>query len=99
MLLQVLQASVDQYKQRHESEHMEPDEMIISAGDYLVQVLAPVHQRLTRRKYMLAAAGCVTVAVGASVLVRRLWNSSDSSVEGGAASMETASDSSSSHKQ
>lgn len=93
---QVLQAAVEQYKQRHESEQIEPDEMIISAGDYLMHVLQPVQQQLDRCKCILVAAACLTVAVGAGYLAGRLWSSRSSSSNGIAASVGPASSNNSS---
>ncbi|KAF6266720.1 hypothetical protein COO60DRAFT_10327 [Scenedesmus sp. NREL 46B-D3] len=44
-VMRVLQSTVDQYKHRHELENVEPDEMIVSAGDYLMHVLEPQQQQ------------------------------------------------------
>jgi hypothetical protein len=77
-LLQVLQSTVDQYKHRHELENLEPDEMIVSAGDYLMHVLEPVQQQLDRRKYLAAATAGLGLTVGAVLLAKRLWGGSSS---------------------
>lgn len=53
--------------------------MIVSAGDYLVQVLEPVQLQLNRHKYILAAVAVTTVAVCAGILTRRFWSEDKSS--------------------
>lgn len=79
---QVLEAALDEYKQRHADENTDPDEMILSAGDYLLRVLEPVQQqRLMRRYILLGAAGACSV-VTAGVLIRRLWGRDSSSRKG-----------------
>lgn len=78
-MVQVLEAALDEYKQRHADENTDPDEMILSAGDYLLRVLEPVQQqRLMRRYILLGAAGACSV-VTAGVLIRRLWGRDSSS--------------------
>jgi hypothetical protein len=79
LLPQVLQSTVEQYKHRHELENVEPDEMIVSAGDYLLHVLEPVQQQLDRRKYMAAAAAGLGLTIGAVLLARHAWGGSSSS--------------------
>eukprot|EP00879_Flechtneria_rotunda_P004794 GHRR01005066.1.p1 GENE.GHRR01005066.1~~GHRR01005066.1.p1 ORF type:complete len:626 (+),score=240.90 GHRR01005066.1:617-2494(+) len=80
-VLRVLEAAVEQYKQRHEAEHIEPDEMIVSAGDYLVRVLEPVQRRHDTQIYLLAATAGVGLICCAGWLARR-WSSSDTSSSG-----------------
>ncbi|GBF89177.1 hypothetical protein Rsub_01894 [Raphidocelis subcapitata] len=62
--LEILGLALRQYRQRFEAEGQEPDEMITSAGDYLINVLAPAHQRLRRRRALLlcASAACAAAA-------------------------------------
>eukprot|EP00877_Chromochloris_zofingiensis_P000217 jgi/Chrzof1/10196/Cz04g32100.t1 len=68
-LLAVLDDTVSSYKQRHEATAQEPDEMIITAGDYLLKVLQPVVRRL-RQQRMLYAASAVMCLAGVVIL---LW--------------------------
>lgn len=86
-----------QYKQRHELEHVEPDEMIVSAGDYLVHVLEPVQQQLDRRKYLTAAAAAVGVAIGAVLLARWVWGGSSDTTSSTASSGSSSTSSSASN--
>lgn len=95
-LPQVLQSTVDQYKQRHELENVEPDEMIVSAGDYLLHVLEPVQQQLDRRKYMAAAAAGLGLTIGVVLLARHAWGSSRGSRSSSGSSSTSSSTSSSS---
>jgi hypothetical protein len=90
-LLQVLQSTVHQYKHRHELENVEPDEMIVSAGDYLMHVLEPVQQQLDRRKYFAAAAAGLGLTVGAVLLAKRLWGSSSTDGSSSASSSHSSS--------
>jgi hypothetical protein len=77
-LLQVLISALDEYKQRHADENTDPDEMILSAGEYLLRVLEPVQQQRTMRNYILLGAAGVGSVVTAGLLLRRIW-SKDSS--------------------
>jgi hypothetical protein len=86
----VLQSTVDQYKHRHELENVEPDEMIVSAGDYLLHVLEPVQQQLDRRKYVAAAVAGVGLTVGAVLLVRHAWGSSGGSSSSSSSSVSSS---------
>lgn len=76
--LQVLESSLEEYKQRHADENTDPDEMILSAGDYLLRVLEPVQQQRTLRNYILMGAAGAGSVLAAGLLLRRLW-SADSS--------------------
>eukprot|EP00775_Hariotina_reticulata_P013734 gene13734-13855_t len=62
-ILQVLKASVEDYRRRHEAEHLEPDEMIVSAGDYLMKILEPVQLQLDARRRLLMAAAASSFAL------------------------------------
>lgn len=80
--LQVLESALDEYKQRHADENTDPDEMILSAGEYLLRVLEPVQQQRTMRNYILLGAAGVGSVVTAGLLLRRIW-SKDSSTNSG----------------
>lgn len=75
----MLDAALEQYRQRHEDENTDPDEMILSAGDYLLRVLEPVQQQHNMRRYMLMGAAGVGSLLAAGLLLRRVWASSSSS--------------------
>lgn len=94
-VFRVLEGALEEYKQRHADENTDPDEMILSAGDYLLRVLEPVQQQHTMRKYMLVAAAGVGSALTAGLLLRRLWSrGSDSSGSKGSSSGSNSSSSS-----
>ena len=76
---QVLDDAIEDYRQRHADENTDPDEMILSAGDYLLRVLEPVQQQHNMRTYMLLAAAGVGSVVTAGLLLRRLWSRDSSS--------------------
>jgi hypothetical protein len=60
-----LGSALEQYRGRFEGEGQEPDEMITSAGDYLINVLAPADRRLRlRRALLLATSAACLVAAG-----------------------------------
>jgi len=93
---------VEDYRQRHDAELSEPDEMIVSAGDYLMRILEPVQQQLDARRRLLMAAAGVGLVLGTGLLVRQLWSvhvstcssnnsSSSSSSRGGDSSGTTGS--------
>lgn len=77
-VLQVLEVALDEYKQRHADDNTDPDEMILSAGDYLLRVLEPVQQQRTLRNYILLGAAGVGGLVTAGLLLRRLWGAAGS---------------------
>lgn len=83
---QVLEAALDEYKQRHEDENTDPDEMILSAGDYLLRVLEPVQQQRTMRNYILLGAAGACSVLTAGVLIRHLWSRDSSGRKGGSSS-------------
>ena len=85
-MLQVLEAALEEYKQRHEDENTDPDETILSAGDYLLRVLEPVQQQRTMRNYILLGAAGACSVVTAGVLIRRLWSRDSSSGKGSSSS-------------
>jgi hypothetical protein len=74
-----LEQALQDYKQRHADENVDPDEMIISAGDYLLRVLEPVQQHRDLQRCALAAAGGLALGLGAVLLLRRLWTRETSS--------------------
>jgi hypothetical protein len=76
-VLQVLESALDDYKQRHEDTNTDPDEMILSAGDYLVRVLEPVEQQRVMRNYMLMGAAGLSSLLTAGVLLWHLRSRSD----------------------
>lgn len=78
-VVQVLEDTIEDYKQRHSDDNTDPDEMILSAGDYLLRVLEPVQQQHTMRNYMIMAAAGVGSVVTAGLLLRRLWSRDSSS--------------------
>jgi hypothetical protein len=93
----VLKASVEDYRQRHDAELSEPDEMIVSAGDYLMKILEPVQRQLDARRRLLMAAAGVGLALGTGLLVRQLWSvhvSTDSGSSNNSSSSSRGSDSS-----
>jgi hypothetical protein len=77
--VQVLDHALEEYKQRHADENTDPDEMILSAGDYLLRVLEPVQQQRTRRNYMLMGAAGACSLLAAGLLIQRLWSRDSSS--------------------
>jgi uncharacterized membrane protein YgcG len=94
-LLQVLESALDEYKQRHADENTDPDEMILSAGEYLLRVLEPVQQQRTMRNYILLGVAGVGSVVTAGLLLRRIW-SKDSSTNSSSSSNQGSSGGSSS---
>lgn len=93
--MQVLEVALDAYKQRHADENTDPDEMILSAGDYLLRVLEPVQQQRTLRNYILLGAAGVGSLVTAGLLLRQLWGAAGSRVSSSSSSDKGSSDSSS----
>jgi hypothetical protein len=93
----VLEVALDEYKQRHADENTDPDEMILSAGDYLLRVLEPVQQQRTLRNYVLLGAAGVGGLVTAGLLLRRLWGAGGSRDSSSGSSGNGSSDRSSIH--
>jgi hypothetical protein len=77
--MQLLDHALEEYKQRHADENTDPDEMILSAGDYLLRVLEPAQQQRTRRNYMLLGAAGACSLLAAGILIQRLWSRDSSS--------------------
>lgn len=79
---QVLEAALDEYKQRHADENTDPDEMILSAGDYLLRVLEPVQQQRIMRKYILLGTAGACSVLTAGMLIGHLWSRDSSGKKG-----------------
>lgn len=69
---QVLRSALAAYRARHEAGTQEPDEMITSAGDYLMHVLLPVQQAYQRTAWLLIGVGAAAVVAGCAVFAQQL---------------------------
>ncbi len=67
-LLDVLKGSVAAYKARYDEQQQEPDEMVVTAGDYLIRVLEPVIAQAAQVRQLLRLAGIGAAATGAALL-------------------------------